>query len=261
MKRQVPSTVFSDTARWTTPSQLSDRRRIHFEAPNKRRFAAILVMFGSSLGGQGLAAPPVTQCRATPRLSTGPACTLVPISKPRVAPRQPVATVGGDSLQQRVSCAFTVTASQILSYVRLWRDDGKREEGSTIPPATAELLEESVERVAQVWIERFPPLPPLHRSAFLDAHRFARGGIAPRRFRRVPSRAHPTGFEAGGSSLARRTHQSSVRAQATELDAAVKGARLPLPTSAATSAQPASWRPDTSACSRASARRRTTSAK
>ena len=46
-----------------------------------------------------------------------------------------------------------------------------------------------------------------------------------------PARAsdRSTGFVAGGSSLARRTQQSADHAQATELDAAVKGARLPPP--------------------------------
>ena len=104
-------------------------------------------MFGS-LGGQGLAVPTALHGRALPNLSSGPTCALAPIIKPRIAPR----VTTGDSFQQRVSSAFTDTASQFLSYVWLWRDASKPGDTSIMSPASAELLQDTVERVAEVGV-------------------------------------------------------------------------------------------------------------
>lgn len=56
--------------------------------------------------------------------------------------------------------AFTVTASQILSYVRLWRDEPG--EANAMAPAAEELLNDTVERAVEVRFERRMFLPRWH---------------------------------------------------------------------------------------------------
>lgn len=103
-------------------------------------------MFGS-LGCQGFAAPPVVHVRASASLSSGPTCVLAPINKPKAAFRPPVVP---DSIQQRVSSAFASSANQILTFVRLWRDDGKIDQEDVLQGAAQELLRDKADRAVEV---------------------------------------------------------------------------------------------------------------
>lgn len=103
-------------------------------------------MFGS-LGCQGFAAPPAVHVRASASLNSGPTCVLAPINKVKLPSRPPVVP---DSIQQRVSSAFASSANQILTFVRLWRDDGKLDQEDVIQGAAQELLRDKADRAVEV---------------------------------------------------------------------------------------------------------------
>lgn len=105
-----------------------------------------------SLGWHSIAAPPAVQGRASVSLKSGPTCVLAPINKLKTAPRPAVAP---DSIQQRVSSAFASSANQILTFVRLWRDDGKLEHGDAMQGASQELLRDTADRAVEVFPREF----------------------------------------------------------------------------------------------------------
>ena len=113
-------------------------------------------MFGS-LGWHSIATQPAIHGRASASLSSGPTCVLAPSNKAKIASRPPVTP---DSIQQRVSSAFASSANQILTFVRLWRNDGELEDGDAMQGASQELLRDTADRAVEVFPHKILAISP-----------------------------------------------------------------------------------------------------